>query len=306
MLRYQLVLLLLQQDRKDAAMQALADAVASGLPRSVLESSPALSGLRADPRFDALLAKAEPGDAIGHNPGATKPAEPMLVPNGVALVDTSNTAWDPQLGMLRSLFRIPADRRNAGPVADNVTGADQLNAWFRLGTAAGNLGDLYDNRDGGHSLLPSQDFPQLTRIEYSEEARQAGLDRSLNRFFLYNAVTIGNASLALTGGPMWRSLPRQALTDPLQMSGLFQQYSANHLYVYPAHQDYGTARGDLFPANTPYMLVSVGSSGSDQPLVKAVASILAAFRPEVKAFSRRARSHFADGAVDFPSRAVRY
>ena len=82
---------------------------------------------------------------------------------------------------------------------------------------------------------------------------------------------------------MWRSLPRQALTDQVQVGNLFQQYVANHIYVYPAHQDYGTPRGDLITANTPYMLISVGSSGSDQPLLKAVAAILAAFRPDVKA-----------------------
>ena len=41
--------------------------------------------------------------------------------------------------------------------------------------------------------------------------------------------------------------------------------------------------GDLFPANTPYILVTHGSSGSDQPFLDAVAMILAAFRPDTKA-----------------------
>ena len=52
--------------------------------------------------------------------------------------------------------------------------------------------------------------------------------------------------------------------------------------MHPAHQDYAE-NGDLFPANTPYLLVSRGSSGSDQPLLEAAAMILAAFRPATKA-----------------------
>ena len=47
---------------------------------------------------------------------------------------------------------------------------------------------------------------------------------------------------------------------------LWQNAAANQLYVYPAHKDYADEDGDLFPANTPYILVSRGSSGSDQPL----------------------------------------
>ena len=63
---------------------------------------------------------------------------------------------------------------------------------------------------------------------------------------------------------MWRSLPRAALTDTTQVANLFQEYAANQIYVYPAHEDYGRSHGDLITANTPYMLISVGSSGSDR------------------------------------------
>ena len=186
--------------------------------------------------------------------------------------------------MLRSFFLFPDRGSKVGQVMKSGIAADDLNGWFLQGTAAGNYGDLYDNRDGGHSLLPAEDFPQLTSVRYDDEAQKAGLDRALNRYMLFNAPTIGNASLALTGGALWRSLPREALTDPAQVASLFQQYVANQIYVYPAHKDYGTGLGDLITANTPYMLISVGSSGSDQPLLKALAATLAAFRPEVKAF----------------------
>src|SRR5262249_26713758 len=197
----------------------------------------------------------------------------------------SNTAWDPRISMFHSLFRFSDDGAQGKIISsDDSSTAARLNAWSLDGSAAGNQGDLYDNRDGGHSALPPETFPQLGRVQYGGEAQQAGVDRGLNRLFLFNTVTIGNASLALTSGPLWRSLPRSALTDSVQVGSLFQQYVANQIFVYPAHQDYGTPRGDLITANTPYMLISVGSSGSDQPLLKAVAALLAAFRPEVKAF----------------------
>ena len=57
-------------------------------------------------------------------------------------------------------------------------------------------------------------------------------------------------------------------TGPLR---LWQNAAANLLYVYPAHRDYDAKNGDLFPANTPYLLVSRGSSGSDKPFLDAIA-----------------------------------
>ena len=82
-------------------------------------------------------------------------------------------------------------------------------------------------------------------------------------------------------------------TGPLR---LWQNAAANQLYIYPAHKDYGAKDGeakdgapadgvigDLFPANTPYVIVTHGSSGSDQPFLDAIAMILAAFRPDTKA-----------------------
>ncbi len=39
-----------------------------------------------------------------------------------------------------------------------------VNRWFSRGTAAGNIGDFYDNRDGGHSYLKVKMYPQLSVI----------------------------------------------------------------------------------------------------------------------------------------------
>jgi len=58
---------------------------------------------------------------------------------------------------------------------------------------------------------------------------------------------------------------------------------------YPEHRDHdvglngdGGGYGDVYPTNTPYLIASQGSSGSDQPFMRAIPFTLAAFRPEVK------------------------
>ena len=73
------------------------------------------------------------------------------------------------------------------------------------------------------------------------------------------------------------------------MERLYQQYAGNHLYLYPEHRDYDPGRnsqdggyGDTYPANTPYVITSQGSSYTDQPFLHAVACTLAAFQPQTR------------------------
>src|SRR5271167_3325703 len=86
--------------------------------------------------------------------------------------------------VLAALILIPArgirgqDRadgaKNTDLAAKPITTAsgkvgDLLRQWWRDGTAAGNVGDFYDNRDGGHSDLDTRLYPQLQRIHYTPE-----------------------------------------------------------------------------------------------------------------------------------------
>ncbi len=172
-----------------------------------------------------------------------------------------------------------------------VLGADARDAGHRLlwqldfeGKAAGNHGDLYENRDRGHSQLPAMAHPQLTHVAYDDEARNAGFDYGFAGPVLFDAPLIGNSSTAIKHGPLWRSLPRMALTREGGSLLLYQNYLAGQMHVYPEHRDHDPEYGDLIPANTPYFLISQGSSGSDRPHLEALAMILAALRPETKAF----------------------
>jgi hypothetical protein len=172
-----------------------------------------------------------------------------------------------------------------------VLGAEMRDPAHRLlwqmvfeGRAAGNHGDLYENRDRGHSRLPPAAHPQLTHVAYDEEARAVGLDYGLAGLVLFDAPLIGNSSTAVRDGPFWRSLPRLALTEGQGPLTLYQNYLAGQIHVYPEHRDHDPEHGDLIPAATPFFVISQGSSGSDRPHLEALAMILAALRPETKAF----------------------
>jgi len=181
-----------------------------------------------------------------------------------------------------------APARKAGLVTTDPGEVGRLlRLWYGQGTAAGIVGDCYDNRDRGHSMLPMSRFPQLELIEYPEQAKAARLDWGLQYRMMFNRVTVGNSSTA-SAPTESGSNPRRAMTAGPLPGLLYRQYVNSNLYVYPEHRDYDPGHngrggyGDLFPANIPYLIISRGSSGSDLRFVEAAAFTLAAFRPETK------------------------
>jgi len=176
-------------------------------------------------------------------------------------------------------------KRPVAPAGSEI--GDMLRRWFAAGTAAGNVGDLYDNRDTGHSQLNLSRHPQLQQVIYTEAQIKSHSNRGSQTRVL-QGVVVGNSSTsfsATSGG----SNPRGLYVSQRGMDALFNQYIGGNLYIYPEHQDYdpghngsGGGYGDLYPINTPYLITSQGSSGSDQPFLQAVVYTLAAFQPEVK------------------------
>ncbi len=190
----------------------------------------------------------------------------------------------------RATRRVVVETPPIVPPGDNSEVAKLLRQWYAEGTAAGNIGDFYDNRDRGHSLLNTAAYPQLDKVEYTKEQLDRRMDWALQLRFVHPHVTFGNSSTA-SGDMNLGSNPRHALFEPAAARILHAQYIRNNLYIYPEHRDHdpghngrGDGYGDLFPANTPYFIISQGSSGSDQPFMRAVPYTLAAFRPEVKRF----------------------
>ena len=63
---------------------------------------------------------------------------------------------------------------------------------------------------------------------------------------------------------------------------VYNEFLNNQMYCYPEHNDFDPEHGDVYPANTPFWVISQGSSGSDQPFMEAISLTLAAFRPDVR------------------------
>ncbi len=154
-----------------------------------------------------------------------------------------------------------------------------------VGSSGGNFGDLYMNRDGGHSLLGVTNYPGLTRIKLDEEgeSRLMGLDFP-NILFPY--PVFGNCSRALTVGPYWRSLPRAMVTtEAARMIGRMSKfYLSNQIWVFPANADcapVGT-NNDVFASVTPYWMTTAGRSWSDLPYLRAALEVSRTLRPDVK------------------------
>jgi hypothetical protein len=219
---------------------------------------------------------------------------PALPVDGQVMITPANMLWVPHVRMFQ-VFVKPPEKDSPHPAARGLGNrGKQLARWYEARTAAGNNGDLYDNHDSDHSNMSVALLPQFTRVEFSDAIKTRKLHYGLQRFFLYNAVTIGNSSTAVTG-TKWRSQTRYALTLPGGAARLYLQYRANQLYFYPEHRDYDAGHngknggyGDVYPGNTPYVITSQGSSGSDRVFMNAVGETLAAFHPEVKSKLARA------------------
>lgn len=286
--RYRLAQMQAVLGKNDQAIENLKAAIEHGFRNpQMLRADRAFTRLRNDPRFKTVLNGAEgPAAAPAARPKAR--VVPAKVENGIAKVEEANTVWNPRARVLFSLFRFESDKPSTLSVRNGNGPADQmLNNLYVARRAAGNHMDLYDNRDRGHSKLRSSRYPQLTFVEYGAAAKKYGADYGLNGSLIFNQITFGNSSTAYVGGADSRSLASVALTRPNGALFLYEQYRSNQLYVYPEHRDHDPDRGDLIPANTPYLLISQGSSGSDRPLLDAVADILAAFKPETKDFLRK-------------------
>jgi hypothetical protein len=283
---YNLACALARQGKTEAALASLRAAVENGF-RNVphIAADPDLVSLRQEPEFLRILEQAKATTL----PASLPQVAPATIRNGIATVGTGNTALYSSLGVLYSTFALEATdaRKSAEAVKGQGTAGALVRQWQREGHAAGLLGVLYDNRDRDHSTLSPREFPQLNFVEYSAEARREGLDHGLQVRFLFNLPTLGNSSTAQTGSTLWRSQARLAQTTPAALGIQLRQYFGNHLYVYPEHRDYDAGRngqgggyGDVFPAHTPYCMITRGSSGSDLPLMRALALTVAAFRPE--------------------------
>lgn len=242
-----------------------------------LAAAPRNAAFLADPRLKALLDQPDPAPAL---------PEPVGAKGGIAEVVASATIWDPVKHRLITRFALPKRLRSKPVMTGNDPVARRLRALMRAGKASGLAGVLYDNRDRDHGQMRLGKFPQLALVEYSPLARSFSVDYGLNAQILFDAVTLGNSSTAVTG-PQWRSQGRFGMTQGVYPSQFYQSYRENQIYLFPEHLDHDPVsqggKGDVFPANIPYLLFSQGSSSSELRMLDAVAVILAALPPKTRA-----------------------
>lgn len=288
---YNLACAQVRQDKIDEGLKTLEKAVELGFTNvDHIVNDKDFEKLKGNEAFIKIIEKAR---TIKPDPSAgwTQTIAPAAIENGAVMVTDKNTLWDARLGVFRVFFKLDDAGPSKAPIVKGYGEAgDLLREWFAAGTAAGHRGDFYDNHDGDHSNMDFAAFPQLSRIEFGDDVKKRNMHTGLQTAFFYNGVTLGNSSTAMVSGPYWRSQPRLALTNPRTAGLLFAQYTTNHIYFYPEHRDHdpghngqGGGYGDVYAMNTPYVIISQGSSGSDRVFMNAVAATLAAFQPEVKA-----------------------
>lgn len=289
--RTALAQVLARRGAADQAMVQLERAFADGLRAAeALEQAPAFETLRGDGAFQRLMQRMREAEPAPQG-RPRRAAVPGIVEDRVAVIGPANTQWSEAEAALEVLFAEPEPVEGEGLslVSGGRSEAERLvNLWHAAGEAAGNAGDFYENRDGDHSPLDLERFGQLTALEHAPEAEAAGASRGVSEGFLISRggrapPVIGNSSTAIVSGPLWRSMARLALTTPDAEAALTRQWRSNQLYVYPEHNDHDPFYGDVFPAMTPYMIVTQGSSFSDKTALRSLALMLAALRPQTKA-----------------------
>ncbi|MBQ9430248.1 MAG: hypothetical protein IJU44_01730 [Kiritimatiellae bacterium] len=285
MWRYNLACALAYRKNKDAAFEALEQAVDLGfVNRDMLTKDQDIQQLSGDPRY-ALILKKIKAVAANPPPNINRAQKSESFAGYPVEINGSNTVWNFDTSCFQTTFKIvrPLVASEIKATADRYCGpaAEKIRGWIKDGSAASNVGDIYVNRDDGHSRIAVTNFPWLTPVVFGPEAKKAGEHVSLPNMLLPGPV-LGNCSMSVTEGPYWRSLPRLIESEPANALVCSQLFINNQIWFFPEHNDFDPENGDLYPANLPYLVISQGSSYTDKPFVEAFAAALAAMPPVVK------------------------
>ena len=291
--QYNLACALAYRATPDAALDALEKAVKAGFRNAAaMEADNDLKRISSNVRFKAIVQEARNAAGLPV-PGQPVPRQARLTMGTRLVLTKPNLMWDFDRGLYIANFKFlrgVTESDEARAALYNGPAKEMMAAWIADGTASGNGGDLYINRDRDHSRVKLADFPLLSELRFEGEAKKKEVDTAIPNTLYPNAVVVGNASLAIMSTNDSASLVRVAMQDPAAMLALQQCYLDNQFWVFPAHLDYNPATGlDRFMGVTPCALLSVGSSGSDRYYVRAALAASSALRPETKNEVKRRR-----------------
>lgn len=284
--------------RPEEALTWLQKAIECGFSNlRQLKEDPDLAVLRQQPAYIEMLQRAEAQQhaATTHPPLRAALAVPVALGSELT-ISAKNTQWnwDPvQGGYMTTLLNL--NRQNVSQ-ANTYNGpyADQIRQWIEEGTAAGNAGDIYVNRDEDRTQIVVENFPLLTSAVYGDEAQIArahvGIANGLFSSGLSSYPVVGNSVLSLANTAFWRSLPRLIATETAADQLSFRLAALNQLYIYDATPDYSAQlKGDLLTAAMPQVILSCGKTPAqedvkvaNEQLTELVLAGLAAMHPETK------------------------
>lgn len=247
--------------RSEEALDELRLAIELGFRRpDEIAADTDLKRLKGERRFAELVefARQQQSAPILDGPLATVDATGVF--GSLVMLGAQNLIWDFDRGLFDARLRLAVN--------------------FELPWT----GELYMNRDSGHSRFKLSEFPGLTEVKFDSEGRRRKLDQDIpNICFPY--PTFGNSSMAFTKGDYWRSIPRALMTtEAYRLKVMEKLYLSNQFWVFPSNADTPPIgkHGDVFPSIAPYWLTTAGRSWSDLPYLKAALKASAALRPEVK------------------------
>lgn len=282
---YNLACATAQLGKSETAFDELDKAIEFGFRNAdLIEKDADFARIRDLPRFAELVKKAR--DLAGKPARGRPEIKPTYVqPNGKLVLDDTNVTWNYDTGVFEAHFLVTEP---ATPIASQAAAFDKsepksaerpyVSAWIADGTGASNLGDVYVNRDLGHSPLAVGDFPGIISVKFCPAAHAMRLDVDHPNTLFPNCAVFGNISRARLGGPYWRSLGRASFTDSVLAPRMHHLYRNNQFWVMPAHHDFGKKDiGDVFPGVAPFQFITVGSSWSDQSFLRAALAASASF-----------------------------
>lgn len=287
---YNLACALAYQKDPEPALTELERAITFGFRNADAISADAdFARLKQLPRFAELLEKAR---ALAGQPVPGRPTpgpRTVTIGSGFTLSET-NLVWNFDSGLYEALIRFTPAKTPLALQAINYSKSKPTNpevplvrAWLSEGSAAGNAGDLYLNRDRGHSTIATGDFPQLGVVRYPKSAQATSADVD-HPNTLFPCPVFGNISRGYTQGPYWRSMARFSMTEHGLAARMDALYRNNQFWIMPCVNDYGKPLlGDVFPGNAPFQFISLGASWSDQPFLRAALAASASFLQDTKA-----------------------
>ena len=258
--QYNLACALAYMKNPEPALDALEKAIDLGFRNAeAIKNDTDLKRLEKQPRFKELVEYAEEKKNVPllDGPLATVPAMGIMG-QSIALGE-QNLAWNFDFGCFEAQLQL-------------------------VEAGGGNAGDLYFNRDQGHSTLVMTNWTGLTQVKLDLEGRRRGLDVDFPNI-LFPYPVFGNASRAYTANPGWRSIPRALMTtDAYRLKMLARAYLGNQFWVFPAVDDVPPEGkfGDVFSSVTPYWIATRGRSWSDQYYLRAGLEISCTLHPNVK------------------------